>query len=153
MFMSRKYGLFTDLQFKVLQLRIKKGLSHAEIAAMLGTTRENIVIAETRARRNLKLAEETIQAYRSLISVENIEVKAGTHLVDVPSMLVKAGDKLGIKLKVNFTRIYDEIRFKAADCIDGVKIVKPFMIAIFGNGDIEVFQSCVSPSSKRNHLQ
>ncbi|MEM1536976.1 MAG: Tfx family DNA-binding protein [Candidatus Bathyarchaeia archaeon] len=136
--MPRKYGLFTDLQFKVLQLRLRKGLSHAEIAAMLGTTRENIVILEARAKRNLRLAEETLRAYRSLLSVANIEVKAGTHLVDVPSMLVKEGDKLGIKLKVNFTRIYDEIRFKAANCLDGVKVIKPFTIAIFGNGDVEV---------------
>ncbi|MCS7114861.1 MAG: Tfx family DNA-binding protein [Nitrososphaerota archaeon] len=136
--MPRKYGFFTDLQYKVLQLRIRKGLSHAEIAAMLGTTRENIVIMEARARRNLRLAEETIQAYRSLISVANVEVEAGTHLVDVPSMLVKAGDKLGIKLRMNFTRIYDEIKFKAADCIDGARVVKPFTIAIFSDGDIEV---------------
>jgi len=145
--MARKYGFFTELQFKILQLRIRKGLTHTEIANLLGTTRENVAIAEVRAKKNLKLAEETVRAYKSLTSIANIEIKADTHLIDVPGILVRASDKFGIKLKVNFTRIYDEIRFKARGCVDGVKVVKPFMIAIFKDGDIEVIpESMLEPN-------
>jgi len=136
--MPKKYGLLSELQFKVLRLRIVKGLSQAEVARMLGTTRENVTIIERRARRNIKLAEETLQAYKLLLSVANVRVEAGTHLIDVPGILVKASDRFGIKLKVNFTRIYDEIRFKARDCISRSKVVKPFTIAIFRDGNIEV---------------
>jgi len=135
--MPRKYGLFTELQFKVLRHRME-GLSQDEIASMLGTTRENVTIIERRARRNIKLAEETLRAYKLLLSVANIRVEAGTHLIDVPGILVKAGDKFGIKLKINFTRVYDEIRFKARDCISGSKVMKPFTIAIFRDGSVEV---------------
>jgi Tfx family DNA-binding protein len=136
--MPGKYGLLSDRQFKVLQLRIEKGLSQAEIANMLGTTRENVTIIEKSARRNIRLAEETLQTYRLLLSVAKIKIEAGTHLIDIPGIVVKAGDNIGFKLMVNFTRIYDEIRFKAGDCISGSRIVKPFTIAIFRDNRIEV---------------
>jgi len=134
----RKYGLLSELQFKVLQLRIEKGLSQAEVARMLGTTRENVTIVEKRAERNIRLAEETIQAYKLLLCATKVNVEAGTSLIDVPGIVVKAGDSIGVKLKVNFTRIYDEIRFKAGDCVSGSRVVKPFTIAIFRDGNIEV---------------
>ena len=136
--MLRKYGLLSELQFKVLQLRIEKGLSQAEVARMLGTTRENVTIVEKRAERNIRLAEETIQAYKLLLCATKVNIEAGTSLIDVPGIVVKAGDSIGVKLKVNFTRIYDEIRFKAGDCVSGSRVVKPFTIAIFRDGNIEV---------------
>lgn len=136
--MFRKHGLLSDRQFEVLQFRIEKGLSQAEVASILGTTRENVTIIEKRARRNIKLAEETLQIYRLFLCIAKIKIEAGTHLVDVPGILVKFGDGIGMKLKVNFTRIYDEIKFKARDCVSGRIVVKPFMIAIFKDGNIEV---------------
>jgi Tfx family DNA-binding protein len=134
----RRYGFLSELQFKVLQLRIEKGLSQAEVARTLGTTRENVTIIEKRAERNIRLAEETIQAYKLLLCVTKVNVEAGTSLVDVPGIVVKVGDSIGVKLKVNFTRIYDEIRFKAGDCVSGSRVVKPFTIAIFRDGNVEV---------------
>lgn len=142
--MPRKYGLLSELQFKVLQLRITKGLSQAEVARTLGTTRENVTIIERRARRNIKLAEETLQVYKFLLSVANVKIEAGTHLIDVPGLLIKAGDSYGIKLKVNFTMIYDEIRYKARECISGSSVVKPFTIAIFRDGSIEVIPQIIA---------
>jgi len=136
--MSGKHGLLSDRQFEVLQLRIEKGLSQAEVANILGTTRENVTIIEKRARRNIRLAEETLQIYRLLLCMEKIKIEAGTHLMDVPGILVKFGDSIGMKLKINFTRMYDEIRFKARDCISGSRVVKTFTIAIFKDGSIEV---------------
>jgi len=134
----RKYGFLSDRQFQVLQLRIEKELSQEEIANMLGTTRENVTIIEKSARRNIKLAEETLQTYRLLLSVAKITIEAGTHLIDIPGIVVKAGDDIGVKLQVNFTRIFDEVRFKAGDCISGSRIVKPFTVTIFSDNRIEV---------------
>jgi Tfx family DNA-binding protein len=136
--MPRKYGFLSELQFKVLRLRVERGLSQAEVAKTLGTTRENVTIIENRAKRNVRLAEETIQAYKALLCAAKVNIKAGTHLVDVPGIVVKAGDEIGVKLKVNFTRIYDEVRFKAGDRVSGSRVVKPFTIAIFRDGNIEV---------------
>ena len=136
--MRRKYGLLSESQFKVLQLRTEKCLSQAEVARTLGTTRENVAIIEKRAKRNIRLAEETIQAYKLLLCATKVNIEAGTSLIDVPGIVVKAGDNIGVKLKVNFTWLYDEIRFNVGDCVSGSRVVKPFTIAIFRDGNIEV---------------
>jgi len=138
--MPRRYGFLSELQFKVLQLRIEKGLSQADVARILGTSRENVSIIENRAKRNIRLAEETVQAYKLLLCATKVNIDVGTRLVDVPGILMKAGDSVGIKLKVNFTRIYDEIRFKAGDCIREERVVKPFTIAVFRDGEVEVMR-------------
>lgn len=136
--MRRKYGLLSELQYKVLQLRIERGLTQKEVAKILGTTRENVAIIEKRAKRNIKLAEETLRAYKMLLCAKKVTIEPGTHLVDVPSIIVRASDSAGVKLRASFTKIYDEIRFRARDCISGTKVVKPFTVAIYRNGDIEV---------------
>ena len=119
---------------------IKKGLSQAEVANTFGTTRENITLIEKRARKNIRLAEETLQTYRALLSIGKITVPEGTHLVDVPGILVRKGDSLGVKLKINFTRLYNEIKFKARKNVRGTTVVNPFTITLFADGDIEVVQ-------------
>jgi len=136
--LARKYGLLTELQYRVLELRLRRGLSQAEAARVLGTSRENVAIAEKRALRNIELAERTISAYRYLLRVAEVVVEPGTHLVDIPSMVVKAGDTANVKVAANFTRIYDEVRFKARDCIEGRRVVRPIRIAVLRDGSIEV---------------
>jgi len=133
----RRYGLLTESQLKVLRLRLQ-GMSQEEVARRLGTTRQNISIIERRARRNLRLAEETLRAYKELIAASSVEIPPETHLVDVPRLVIDAADEAGVKLRANFTRIYDEIRFKAGDCVRGVKTLKPLRILILRDGDIEV---------------
>lgn len=133
----RRYGLLTEEQYKVLKLRLN-GLTQREIAEILKTSRENVAILEKRAKRNIKLAEETLNTYKSLLAVAKVEIKEGTHLVDVPRLVIDAADKAKVKLKANFTRIYDEIRFKAGDHVKGTYIVKPITILIFKNGDVDV---------------
>jgi len=120
----RKYGLLTEEQYKVLQLRIK-GYTQREIAEILGTSRENVAIIEKRAMRNIRLAEETLNAYRSLLAVAKVTIKPGTHLVEVPKLVIEAADNAKVKLKANFTRIYDEIRFKAGKNIMEQGLLSP----------------------------
>jgi len=136
--LARRYGLLTELQYRVLELRLRRGLSQAEAARVLGTSRENVAIAERRALRNIELAEMTISFYRYLLRVAEVVVEPGTHLVDIPSMVVKAGDKENVKVAANFTRIYDEVRFKARDCVEGRRVVRPIRIAVLRDGSIEV---------------
>ncbi len=133
--MSRKYGSLTEKQYIVLKLRLK-GYTQKKIAEELGTSRENIAIIEKRAWKKIREAFETINIYKSLLAIGEIVLEPGTHLVDIPRILINKADELGIKLKANFTRIYDEIRFKAD--IRSTKLDKKIKILIFRDGDIEV---------------
>ncbi len=131
----KKYGLLTEKQYIVLKLRLK-GYTQKEIAELLGTSRENIAILEKRAREKIKLAFETVKTYYELTSIGEVVVEPGTHLVDIPRMVMRRADELGVKLRANFTRIYDELRYKA-----GVKskyVDRRIRILILRDGDIYV---------------
>ena len=133
----KRQGLLTKSQIDVLRLR-HAGLTQGEIARKFNTTRQNIAIIEKRGKRNLQLAEETILEYGKLKTAASLRIKPGTHMVDIPRLVVNAADKARVKLKADFTRIYNEIRFKAAGCVKGAGIVKPITILILEDGDIEV---------------
>ena len=135
--MRKKHGLLTEPQLEVLRLRLT-GLSQVEIAGRLKTTRQNISIIERRGRRNLRLAEETIQEFKRLNLASSVKLKPGIHMVDIPRFVVDAADKANVKLKADFTRIYNEIRFKASECVKGTKVVKPITVLILRDGDIEI---------------
>jgi Tfx family DNA-binding protein len=134
---GRKYGLLTERQYEVLKLRLE-GRTQEEVAKILGTTRENISIIEKRAWRKYKLAEYTIKVIKNLMAATEVHIPADTHLINIPSMVVEAANKAGVKLKANFTLIYDEIRFKARACVEGTKVVRPIKIVIFKDGSFEV---------------
>jgi len=122
----------------VIKLRLA-GMSQEEIASRLGTTRQNISMMERRGRRNLRLAEETIRVYKKIITAASVDVKANTHLVDIPRLVLDAADRAGVRLRADFTRIYKEIRFRVPECVRGVKVIKPITILILRDGDIEIF--------------
>lgn len=140
--MRKRYGLLTEAQVEVLKLRLT-GLTQEEVSARLGTTHQNIAIIEKRGKRNIKLAEETIRMYDEITTATSIEIKPGTHMVDIPRQVLDAADKANIKLRADFTRIYNEIKFKTAECVEGTKVIKPIMLRILKDGDIEI-------TSKRN---
>jgi len=134
----RKYGLLTEKQYVVLKLRME-GRTQEEIARILNTTRENVSIIEKRAKENIRLAEETLKIYKSLLAAGEVVIRPGTHLVEIPKIVINEADKLKVKLRANFTRIYDEIRYRARECVSGTRVVKPIRIMIFKDGDFEVY--------------
>jgi len=133
----KRYGLLTKSQIDVLRLR-RAGLTQEEIARRFNTTRQNISIIEKRGKRNLRLAEETIREYEKITTAANVKIKSGTHMVDIPRLVIDAADKAHVKLNADFTRIYNEIRFKAPECVRGATVVKPIAVLISEEGDIEV---------------
>ncbi|HDD26802.1 MAG TPA: Tfx family DNA-binding protein [Acidilobales archaeon] len=132
-----KIGLLTKKQLKVLTLRIK-GYTQEQIAKALGISRGDVAIIEKRAWKNIKEAEVTLNIFKLLCTASKVFVDEGTHLVDIPKLVLSKADEAGVKVKANFTRIYDEVRFKASGCVKGTKVIKPIVILILRNGDIDV---------------
>ena len=135
--MPRKIGLLTDLQVKVLKLR-SQGLSLRQISKKLGTSPQNILVAEKRALNNIKISEETVLVYKLITSPLKIKIAENTHLVDIPRIILSRADDAGVKVKADFTLIYKLIHFKVGKCIEGTRTVKPLLIIISKDGDIEV---------------
>lgn len=121
----------------MLKLRAQ-GLTQEEVAKKLNTTRENVCILEKRAYQNIKLARETLAALKHFGVAVAVVIKPGTHLVDVPRIILNKADEANIKVKANFTRIYDEIRFKAGDKVKRSKVIRQITVKILPNGDFTV---------------
>jgi len=130
-------GLLTEEQLRVLGFRLD-GLRQEEIAARLGTTRQNVSLVEGRARRNLERAEATLKAYRRLRTVATVELKPNTHLVDVPRILIDTADAAGVKITLDFALVYKELHEEAGDSISGTRVVKPILLHVLKDGKIDV---------------
>lgn len=133
--MSKKerIGLLTERQLEILNLR-KNNMSYDEIAKRLGTTPENVYILEKRALRNLKLAFETIKAAVAGNIVMKVKFEKGTKLVNIPPLLVSKADEAGIKLKGNFTKIFDDIRYSVPDSISKNELIKDVYFYVMSDG-------------------
>jgi len=132
-----RYGLLTEKQYLILKLRLE-GKTQKEIAELIRTSRENVSIIEKRALRKVKLAEETLKAYKELTCVSKFSIPSGTHLAKIPSIVIDAASKAGVKLRGNYALIYESIRFNARDCVEGTVLVKPVEVRIFRDGSFEI---------------
>ncbi|MEM0110538.1 Tfx family DNA-binding protein [Desulfurococcus sp.] len=104
-----KYGLLTEKQYLVLKYRVQ-GLTQEEIARILGISRSTVAAIEKSALRKIRMAEETIRLYRLLHAAGYIDIPAGTHMAEIPGMLIRKADELGVKLKGDFNLIYGQLR-------------------------------------------
>lgn len=134
---NQNMGLLTRRQVQVLSLR-RKGLSQAEVAEQLKTTRENVTMLERRAWQNIDKARATLTVLRTYGLSVQVAIKPGTHLVDIPRIMIDQADKANVRLRANFTRIYEDIRFKARRSIKGARTVEPLSVWIMPDGDFTV---------------
>lgn len=131
-----RYGCLTKKQVEVLKLR-RKGLTHEEIAKILNTTRENVVILEKRALKNLKLARETLE-YAAALTGALIRVPKGTRVVDLPRIIVDKADQAGIKLKMSFSILFDEVSIKSREYTDKGVLKRDLDIYLLPDGNLVI---------------
>ncbi len=134
---ERARGLLTPRQMEVLRLRAQ-GYTQKRIAEQIGTTRENVVLIEARARLNIERARTTLESLKHSGLAVNVEIPKGTHLVDIPRMVLNRANRAKIRLGANFTRIYEDIRFKARHHVSGTRVVRPIVVTVFPDGDYSV---------------
>lgn len=102
-------GLFTERQYLVLKYRAQ-GLTQEEVAGILGVARSTVAAIERAALRKLRLAQETVSIYKMMHAAGYIDIPAGTHMVDIPGIIIRKADELGVKLKGDFNLVYGQLR-------------------------------------------
>ncbi|ADG90669.1 Tfx family DNA-binding protein [Thermosphaera aggregans] len=132
---GKKYGLLTEKQYRILELR-SKGYTQAQIAKILSTSRSNVSMLEKAALEKIRLAKETLKLYQELNSAAVVTVEPGTHLVDIPGIILRKADEVNVKLRANFTLIYDMLRYKAGQ--KGKITDRRVKILIMRDGSIDV---------------
>ncbi len=138
--MKKGIGLLNEKQFQVLRLRAK-GLSQLETAKQLGTTRANVSMIELRARKKVQKAKETFQAYESLQILHNVIVEKGTRLHDLPSVVLRLGDRLHIHIQSNLVEIIRMAKSLEPSCVRNGVLARDLLFTFNQRGKLSLAQS------------
>jgi len=77
------------------------GLTQAQVARKLRTTRENVTILEHRAHENLNAARATLAAFEEFSGSKELVIPSGVSIFEATSMILRKADVLRIKVKMN----------------------------------------------------
>ena len=118
-----KRGGLTEAQYEVLVCR-GKGMTQQETAVELGTTRANVSMIELRARRKVQLARETLQAFQSTLTDHVLRIPKGTRFYEIPSVVLREGDRWGIHLQSNIVDIVRMVKGIRPGCLEAGKTTR-----------------------------
>ena len=128
-------GLLTKKQLKVLELR-SKGLSQAESARELGTTRANVSMIEWRARRNILKARQAVQAYEQMLMDFRIEIPKGTKLENISVIVLKACGKQHVNLQSSIEDVIRIVMSLKPNCVVGERTGRAISFRVGKNGKL-----------------
>jgi len=127
----------TKRQWRVVKLR-STGLTQAQVARKLRTTRENVTILEHRANENLKAAKATLAVMEGLSGSKQLVIPAGTSIFEATSMILRKADTLGIRVKMNADSILASLRSKCKGSIRGHHLIAAIMLRIEHDGTFKI---------------
>lgn len=130
-------SVLTHRQAQVLCLR-ERGISQADIAAELGTSRANVSSVESSARENLQKARETVAFAEALRAPVRVRVPAGTDLYDVPQLVYEACDDEGVKVDYTAPDLMKVVSDAAGSAVSGRKIATPLIVGVTSEGMVRV---------------
>jgi HTH-type transcriptional regulator, fmd operon transcriptional regulator len=135
---DEKDTLLTGRQIEVLKLK-RKGLSQADIARKLKTTRGNISTIETTAVKNIAKAEKTLKLFRALDAPVWMTVPAGTDLYEIPQMIFKEADRKKIKIGMDSATVIIRLKGDAPDRISHRITSGDINVSVDENGNVTIY--------------
>jgi Tfx family DNA-binding protein len=135
--MRKNTNLLTDRQIQVLKLR-SRGITQERVARQLKTTRENVSILESRARRNIKRAKATIEILEDLGMATRIMIKPDTPVLEISKLILKKADDANVRLQLDCIDLLEKIKIKAKNKIKAKKVVSPISVVLLPYGDLLV---------------
>ncbi|OAQ51859.1 hypothetical protein HTG_14505 [Natrinema mahii] len=130
-------SVLTHRQAQVLALR-ERGVSQADIADELGTSRANVSSIESSARENVEKARETVAFAEALRAPVRVRVAAGTDLYDVPQMVYDACDEAGVKVDHTAPDLMKIVSDAAGSAVSGRQISTPLIVGVTSEGMVRV---------------
>jgi Tfx family DNA-binding protein len=114
------------------------GLTQAQVAKRLRTTRENVTILERRARENLRAAKATLAAVEQLSGSKEFVIPSGVSIFEATSMILRRADVLRIKVKMNADSILASLRAKCKGRIRGHHLIAAIRVKIEPDGSLKL---------------
>ena len=113
------------------------GLTQAQVAKRLHTTRENVTILEHRAHQNLKAAKATISAIEELSGSKELIIPSGVSVFEATSMILRRADILRIKVKMNADSILAALRARRRGRIRMHHLIAAVRVKIDSDGTLK----------------
>jgi hypothetical protein len=135
---DEKDTLLTDKQIEVLRLK-RKGMSQADIARKMRTTRGNISTIESTAMKNIEKARRTLKFYRAIEAPIWLTIPAGTDLYEIPAMLFKEADRKNIKISADSAGVIVKLKAEAPEKIQHRVTGDDMEVSVDQNGNLSVF--------------
>jgi len=114
------------------------GLTQAQVAKRLHTTRENVTIIEHRANENLRAAKATLAAIDELSGSKELVIPSGVSIFEATSMILRRADVLRIKVKMNADSILAALRTKRKGRIRGHHLIAAIRVRIDPDGSLKL---------------
>ena len=127
----------TERQWEVIRFRAS-GLTQAEIAQKLRTTRENVSEIEHRARLKINAAKATLDALHELNPTSEVLVPTGTSVFEAVTMIITRADILGTRLQGTADDILSLIRLAWRAKIKGHRLASVAKVEILADGSLKV---------------
>ena len=127
----------TQKQWNVLRLRAT-GLTQAQVATRLHTSRENVTIIEHRAHENLRAAKATLAAIEELSGSREFTIPSGVSIFEATSMILRRADVLRIKVKMDADSILAMLRAKRRGRIRGHHLIAVVRVNINPDGYLSI---------------
>ena len=129
--------ILTQRQWQVIRLR-STGLTQAQVAKRLHTTRENVTIIEHRAHQNLSAAKATLAAIEELSGSKELVIPSGVSIFEATSMILRKADALRVKVKLNADSILALLRAKRKGRIRGHHLIAVIRVKIEPDGTLKL---------------
>jgi len=114
------------------------GLTQAQVAKKLRTTRENVTILERRANDNLRAAKATLAAMERLSGSRELVIPSGVSVFEATSMILRRADVLQTKVKMNADAILATLRARHKGRIRGHHLVVAIRVKIESDGSLKI---------------
>jgi hypothetical protein len=125
----------TERQWEVVRMRAD-GLTQAEVAKRLKTTRENISIIEHRAHDKISAAKATLEALQELEVTGEVLIPSGTSIFEAVSQIVLRADILGVRLKLSVDSLLALLRSRCRSKIRGHHFISVVKAEISEDGEV-----------------
>ena len=114
------------------------GLTQAQVAKKLRTTRENVTILERRANDNLRAAKATLAAMERLSGSRELIIPSRVSVFEATSMILRRADMLRIRVKMNADAILATLRARHKGRIRGHHLIRAITIKIESDGSLKM---------------
>lgn len=127
--------LLTPRQRQVLRLR-SEGRTIAEVARILGTSKQNVHALEAAARSNVERARGTLAFWRLLSTPVVVAARPGEDIDAVVGRVLAASDAAGIHVPHNRITLANAIYTAVRERFRCTSVVEPFDVGVTREGEV-----------------